>query len=122
MEVINKSFGIDQATGLEKTASFSRLIIDLTKEVIEIQVDINLIYPSGKKQKINNVTYRRFNADGNMKFNLLKDSLIGQGIINLVSEDFQNIKSFETMEADLAQISIPPEIADDSLKELPNNP
>lgn len=104
MVVVVKKFGLDQATGLEKEVSFSSLRIDVLNEVIEVYLDVNLVYPSGKKQRINTIVYRRFNADGNMKFNALKESAIGQGIISIVQNDFNAITSFETIEQDLAQI------------------
>lgn len=104
MEVVVKSFGIDTETGLEKKLTFSSLRIDILNEVIEIYLDVNLIYPSGKKQRINTIVYRRFNADGNMKFNELKDSAIGQGIIAVIQNDFNMIQSFGSIEQDLAQI------------------
>jgi hypothetical protein len=104
MEVIIKSFGIDNETGLEKQATFSSLRIDVLNEVIEVYIDINLVYPSGKKQRIKTIVYRRFNAEGNMKFNAFKESAIGQGIISIIQNDFNAIQSFKTIEQDLAQV------------------
>lgn len=104
MEVITKKLGTDQDTGLEKELNITGVFIDIENEVIDVRCSVNLIYPTGKKQSVRALNYRRFNADGNMKFNNLKDSTIGQGIISIIQNDVNSIKSSETIEQDLAQL------------------
>ena len=104
MQVITKNFGIDQATGLEKELTVTGIFIDIENEVIDVRCSIKLIYPTGKKQDIRSLNYRRFNADGSMMFNVFKNSNVGQGIVNVIQNDINLIQSFETLDADLAQV------------------
>lgn len=96
--------GIDKETGLQKKVLIWKIDIDGKTEIITVKYDISLISPTGIVVKIiaTNI-YRRFNRpavmseDGetiitpaNMKWDQLKDSAIGQGILSMIDLDVKN--------------------------------
>lgn len=110
-----KSFGIDDETGLEKEIHIWHISINGKEDTINIGYDIVLLSPKGKVVSVVSTNnYNRYNRpaiieDGievkpaNMKFDALKNSPVGQGILQMLSADIANIKSFDTLVQDITQ-------------------
>ena len=111
-----KQLGEDLETGLQKELRIWQITIDGKSEVILVVYDIVLISPKGGVVKvINTNSFRRFNRpaiieDGvevkpeNNKFDALKLSPLGQGILGMLQVDINNIQGFDTLEQDLEQL------------------
>lgn len=111
-----KSLGVDPKTTLEKELHIWQITIDGKSEVILVVYDIVLLAPTGaviKTLETNN--FVRFNkkavldsngveiSPANMKFDALKLSPIGQGILALLQVDLAAIQGIDTLFEDLRQ-------------------
>ncbi len=94
-----------------------QLTIDAKSEIIVIVYQIETLSPTGIiVATSDNQTYTRYNkqplldadgitiiTQGNMKFDALRSSALGQGIAGLIGSDLNLIKSLDTLITDLAQ-------------------
>lgn len=108
--IASKSFGTDQETGLEKRILAHSFHCDAKANRITVICDVVLMSPTGKIVSIvMPVTYRRENIaetptiNASLKFDQLRNSQIGQGIIQLIQGDINAITSFNTIADDLKQ-------------------
>jgi hypothetical protein len=97
--ITSKSLGIDQETGLEKKIIIHTLEINSQTEVITVKYQVALVSPTGKIMAVlENGQYTRFNSPIKQKYNALRDSAIGQGIIQMLGLDldlYPNINQTE---------------------------
>jgi len=111
-----KEFGEDEETGLQKELQILKLKIDGETDEVFVQCRVVLLAPKGGVVKVvSNHTFRRYNRpaimDGNKeilpannKFDMLKLSPLGQGILGMLQIDINNIKGFDTIDEDLKQL------------------
>lgn len=97
MIIASRALGTDEKSELNKRLDVAHIHIDAKGERIVVTYDIVLVSPTGLAVSVlETKTYTRHNRQAtadkpaNLKFNALRDSLIGQGIIELVSSDISN--------------------------------
>lgn len=104
-----KNLGVDIDSGLQKKLLIWDIQINGKTEVITCKYDISLISPTGMIVKtISTNNYKRFNKlaeldeDGitvispaNLKWDSLKNSIIGQGILSMIAQDVVNYPNLE---------------------------
>lgn len=97
-------FGVDAYTGLQKKLYVTGIRIDAKTEVVYVDYDIVLLSPTGVQVSvIESYYFERLNLPGNEKYNELKNSPVGQGIIQMIGTDMAMIQSYETCRENLKQ-------------------
>jgi len=98
-----KDLGLDEDSGLQKQVQFWNIDINGKTEVVTVKYDIVLLAPKGQVVKILETNqYRRFNRPdilddegnvilpANMKWDQLKESATGKGILEMIDLDVKN--------------------------------
>lgn len=98
-QIATKSLGLDTLTGLPLRLSVWQLTIDAKSNIVVVVYNIETLSPSGSVVVYTgeNKTYTRTNKDGDMRFNALKASAPGQGILQIITNDISVVGSMREL-------------------------
>lgn len=96
--ITNRTLGIDVETGLSKELRFVSVIIDSEAEQLVVGYKVVLVSPTGVDMKtLHTGIFTRYNSQNNPEYDNLRESPIGQGIIQILQADLNLFD--ETQEA-----------------------
>jgi len=87
---------VDELTGLDVEARVKELNINSDTKIITIRVEECMVSPTGEQIScIGSYTYTRYNGEVNKKYDALASSSIGQGIMQMLSNDLLSHPNYE---------------------------
>lgn len=99
MYLANKVIQVDEATGLNLELRFVGLHIDAEQSTIKIKWVVSLVSPTGfELRRANEGEFIRHNTETRQRYEELKQSEVGQGIIALLQAELANYPNFEQKE------------------------
>lgn len=89
--ITNKMIGVDELTGLNIELRVKELTINAAIKRIAVKIEKCLVSPTGVEMKlVETLYYDRYNEEGNMKYDQLDGSQLGQGIKHILNLDLDN--------------------------------